>query len=140
MYELIEGLTGIEVVADDFIVVGYGNTIKEANCNHDNTLIAFLERCREQNVKLNIDKLTLCEKEVPFIGQVATDQGLRVDPAKVRAITDMPAPMDKAGVQRLLGLANFCHAFQISLSHCVNFHRMIYNGSGEKTSRTHLIK
>ena len=99
MHELIEGLAGIEVIADDFIVVGYGDTIKEANCNHDNTLMAFLERCRERNVKLNVEKLTLFEKEVPFIGHVATDKGLRVDPAKVRAITDMPAPTDKAGVQ-----------------------------------------
>ena len=115
MHELIERLIGIEVVADDFIV-GYGNTIKEANCNHDNTLIAFLERCRERNVKLNIEKLTLREKEVPFIGYVATDQGLCVDPAKVRAITDMPAPTDKAGVQRLLGLAQYLSKFLPRLS------------------------
>ena len=116
MHELIEGLTGIEVVADDFIVVGYGDTAEEANRNHDNTLLAFLERCRERNVKLNIDKLTLREKEVPFIGHVATDKGLRVDPAKVRAITDMPAPTDKAGVQRLLGLAQYLSKFLPRLS------------------------
>ena len=116
MHELIEGLTGIEVVADDFIVVGYGDTAEEANRNHDNTLFAFLERCRERNVKLNIDKLTLREKEVPFIGHVATDKGLRVDPAKVRAITDMPAPTDKAGVQRLLGLAQYLSKFLPRLS------------------------
>ena len=113
MHELIEGLAGIEVSAGDFIVVGYGDTLKElsvtncnyANCNYDNTLIAFLERCRGRNIKLNIEKLTLPEKEGPFVGHVATDKGLRVDPAKVRAITDMPAPTDKAGVQQLLGLA-----------------------------------
>ena len=45
MHELIEGLTGTEVVADDFIVVGFGDTIKAANCNHDNTLMAFLKYC-----------------------------------------------------------------------------------------------
>ena len=116
MHELIEGLKGIEVVADDFIVVGYGDTMEEANRNHDNTLMAFLERCRERNVKLNIDKLTLREREVPFIGHVATDKGLRVDPAKVRAITEMPAPTDKAGVQRLLGLAQYLSKFLPRLS------------------------
>ena len=31
MHELIEALTGTEVAADDFIVVGYGNTLEEAN-------------------------------------------------------------------------------------------------------------
>ena len=116
MHELIEGLKGIEVVADDFIVVGYVDTMEEANRNHDNTLMAFLERCRERNVKLNIDKLTLREREVPFIGHVATDKGLRVDPAKVRAITEMPAPTDKAGVQRLLGLAQYLSKFLPRLS------------------------
>ena len=30
MHELIEGLVGVEVVADDFIAVGYGNTFEEA--------------------------------------------------------------------------------------------------------------
>ena len=116
MHELIEGLKGIEVIADHFIIVGYGNTVQEANCNHDNTLITFLECCREWNVKLNIDKLTLREKEVPFIGHVATDKGLCIDPVKVRAITDMPAPTDKAGVQRLLGPAQYLSKFLPCLS------------------------
>ena len=30
MHELIEGLVGVEVVAGDFIAVGYGNTFEEA--------------------------------------------------------------------------------------------------------------
>ena len=99
MHELVEGMTGIEVI------VGCGTTIQEATADHDKVLVKFLERCKEQGVKLNTDKLNLRPKEVPFIGHVATDQGLRVDPAKVRAIIEMPAPTDKAGVQRLLGLA-----------------------------------
>ena len=31
MHELIEGLTGVEVVADDFIAVGYSETYDEAS-------------------------------------------------------------------------------------------------------------
>jgi len=30
MHELIEGLTGTEVVADDFVVAGFGDTYEEA--------------------------------------------------------------------------------------------------------------
>lgn len=30
MHKLIEGLVGVEVVADNFIAVGYGNTFEEA--------------------------------------------------------------------------------------------------------------
>ena len=50
MHQLIEGLDGIEVVADDFVVVGYGRTVEEANLDHDQRLRTFLERCRERGV------------------------------------------------------------------------------------------
>ena len=43
MHELIEGLAGIEVVADDFIAVGYGETFEEATKEHDKTLLEFLK-------------------------------------------------------------------------------------------------
>ena len=82
-------------MADDFIMVGCGNTGEEANCDHDKVLMMFLDHCKEQGVKLNTDKLNLRQKEVPFIGHVATDKGLCVNPAKVRAITKKPAPTDK---------------------------------------------
>lgn len=35
MHELIEGLRGFEVIADDFVTVGYGSTLQEAVCDHD---------------------------------------------------------------------------------------------------------
>ena len=35
MHELIEGLQGVEVIADDFVVIGFGDTAKEAAANHD---------------------------------------------------------------------------------------------------------
>ena len=116
MHELVEGMSGIEVVADDFIIVDCGTTIEEATADHDKVLVKFLERYKERGVKLNTDKLNLRQTEVPFIGHVATDQGLRVDPAKVRAIIEMPAPTDKAGVQRLLGLTQYLSKFLPRLS------------------------
>ena len=30
MYELIEGLRGVEVIADDFVIVGYGESWQSA--------------------------------------------------------------------------------------------------------------
>ena len=51
------------------------------------------------------------QSQVLLIGHMATDKGLEVDPAKVRAISEMPAPTDKFGVQRLLGLAQYLAKF-----------------------------
>lgn len=42
MHELVEGLTGVEVIADDFLVCGFGDTTEAAIANHDQNLKAFL--------------------------------------------------------------------------------------------------
>ena len=102
MHEVIEGLRGVEVVADDSVVVGFGNTMEEATQNHD--------------LKLNDKKMQLRRQEVPFIGHVATAEGLCVDPSKVQAIVEMPPPSDVTAVQRLLGLAQYLSKFLPHLS------------------------
>ena len=116
IHELIQGLRGVEVVADDFVVVGFGDTLQAAVKDHDRNLEEFLQRCTARGVKLNSNKVSLRKQEVPFIGHVATDKGLRADPGKVQAITEMPRPIDVAGVQRLLGMAQYLAKFLPHLS------------------------
>eukprot|EP00118_Oscarella_pearsei_P024300 m.303618 g.303618 ORF g.303618 m.303618 type:complete len:89 (+) comp40836_c0_seq2:1951-2217(+) len=59
MHEIIEGLQGIEVIADDFLIIGSGPTQEAAVQNHDKNLAAFLERARQRGLKLNPEKNTL---------------------------------------------------------------------------------
>ena len=59
MHEAIEGLQGIEVIANDFLVCGFGDTIDQAVKDHDQSLTAFLQRCRELNLTLNLQKIKL---------------------------------------------------------------------------------
>ena len=60
--------------------------------------------------------MSLRKQKVPFIGHVATDKGLQADPTKVHAIMQMPRPTDVAGVQRLLGMAQYLAKFLPHLS------------------------
>ena len=48
MHEVIEGLTGVEVIADDFVVVGRGHTTQGAVEDYDKNLTALLQRCEER--------------------------------------------------------------------------------------------
>ena len=43
MNQLIEGLNGVEVVTDDFVVVGCGESQQDAVPNHDHNLEPFLQ-------------------------------------------------------------------------------------------------
>ena len=83
--------------------------------DHDRNL-SFLQRCDECGVHLNSYKLQLRMKEVRFIGHVATCEGLRPDPSKVRAIREMPPPENVAGVQRILGMSQYLSKFLPRLS------------------------
>jgi len=59
MYKLIEGMSHVDVVADDVVVVGYGETQEQAKQDHDKNLMAFLQLCQDCGLKLNIEKFTL---------------------------------------------------------------------------------
>jgi len=107
MHEFVEGLEGVEVIADDFLIVGSGNADEEVNATLDRNERAFLKKCREWNLKLNRDKLKRAEPTVAFMGHVFTAEGLKPDPAKVEAILEMPPPTDVKGVKRFLGMVNY---------------------------------
>ena len=106
-HEFIEGLRGVEVIMDDFLVIRCGDTVEEAVVDHDKNLVGFLERARERNLKLNPEKIRLCLKQVPFIGHLLSPQGLIPDPAKVEAIVNMPTPSDVKSLRRALGMINY---------------------------------
>jgi len=50
------------------------------------------------------------------MGGIITEEGILPDPNKVKAITEMPAPSDKQGVQRFCGMANYLSSFCPNLS------------------------
>ncbi|XP_021369719.1 uncharacterized protein LOC110460854 [Mizuhopecten yessoensis] len=47
------------------------------------------------------------QTEVSYVGHRLTQQGVHPDPSKIEAVKDMPQPIDKKGVERLLGFVNY---------------------------------
>eukprot|EP00795_Rhopilema_esculentum_P002969 gene2969-1223_t len=93
-----------------------GETYEEAVKNHDMNMVALLKRCQQKNIKLNKDKFKFKCDEVSFIGHTLTQNGLKIDPAKVEAITKMRKPKDVAGVQRFIGMVKYLAKFLPRLS------------------------
>ena len=115
-HEVLEGLSGVEVIADDILVYGSGDTKEQAVLDHDRNLIGVLERARKCNLKLNKQKMKLRMSEVPYMGHLLTSSGLRPDPQKVKAVLDMPKPDGVQAVQRFLGFVNYLAKFLPRLS------------------------
>ena len=112
----LEGLEGVMAIADDILVYGMGASHSDAVEDHDRKLTCLLERCRQVGLKLNIEKMKLRQQEVKYMGHMFTADGLRADPDKIQAVLNMPAPEDRKGVQRILGLVNYLQRFAPNLA------------------------
>ena len=114
--QCLEGLKGIYIIADDILITGRGQSLQEANIDHDNNLRALLKRCRDMNITLNRDKFQYKLDSISFFGHTLTPNGLQSDPTKVQAILDMPTPTTPAEVQRLIGMVKYLAKFVPHLS------------------------
>ena len=59
--------------------------------------------------------MKLHKKSVSFLGHLITANGLEPDPEKVKAIEDMPRPIDVEGMQRFNGFINYLARFMPKL-------------------------
>ena len=69
---------------------------------HDQRLKQILER----KLTLNLEKCLFSQTRLQYLGQIIDSEGIRKDPSKVEAITDMAEPLDIASLKRFLGLVN----------------------------------
>ena len=125
LLDALEGLDGTICIADDILVYGEGESYDVAKVNHDRRLVALMERCVAKDIRLNPDKFKFALKELKFMGNIITDNGMRPDPDKVAAIVGMPTPTNKAGLLRFIGMATYLSQFCENLSSTLQPLRML---------------
>ena len=70
-------------------------------------MVKLLQRAREGNVKYNTAKFQYKVSEAKYMGNIASESGLKPDAEKVCAIIEMPSPQSKEELQRFLGMVNY---------------------------------
>ena len=118
-HEALEGLTGVVNKADDILVFGSGDSIEEAEKDHDINLWNLMLWCREVNLKLNPKKFQFKVKQVTWMGHLLSSNGITPHPDRVQAIKDMTPPQDVKGVQWFLGMCNYLSRFTPNLAEVV---------------------
>ena len=116
LHEAVEGLDRVYAIADDILVAGAGDTMKDAVADHDLKIKKLLRQCQERNIKLNKQKVAFKQTEVPYIGHLLTSKGVKADPSKVEAVLRMERPTDVTGVQRIMGTVGYLAKFLPRLS------------------------
>ena len=95
---------------------GAGDTDKQALRDHDRNLREVFNHCRQKGIKLNSEKIQFRQKQVSYMGQIISSEGLRSDPNKLKVINLMPPPADKEGFRRVLGMINYVQKFAPNLT------------------------
>ena len=75
--------------------------------DHKAHLEQIFLRCRYYNIWLNPHKCIFGVESGPLLSFIVANDGIRVDPLKVEAITKLPPPRTVLQLQSLQGKANF---------------------------------
>ncbi|KAK3108757.1 hypothetical protein FSP39_014959 [Pinctada imbricata] len=108
--DILHGIEGCNSIIDDTLI--WGSTMAE----HDARLRTVLERLREHNIKLSIEKCEFRKSRVTYVGHILTKDGLLPDPEKVRAVQKMPSPTNKQELQTFLGFITYLGKFLPNIS------------------------
>jgi hypothetical protein len=103
METVLRGLTcdSCFVYLDDLIVIG--RTLHENLLN----LRKVFQRFREARLNLNLEKCHLFQKEVRYLGQIVSPEGITTDPENLKAVRQWPTPKNKHEVRSFLGMCTY---------------------------------
>lgn len=81
-----------------------GKTFERVQRNLD----SVLKRLSGASLKLKVRKCYLFKKEVLFLGCIITDEGIKTDGEKIKAVTQWPRPVNVTEVLSFLGFCSYC--------------------------------
>lgn len=70
-----------------------------------------LERLAEANLSINLEKSRFAKRDISFLGHVITQTGIKMQPEKIRAITEFPKPTTVKKLLRFLGMCVWYSSF-----------------------------
>ena len=100
MADAFADLSGYCRIVDDIVI--YDNGIVQ----HANHVRAFLQRCTDMDITLNMDKCISCQTEVTFAGFRLSAEGYQVDSSTTDAIHNFPTPVNHSDLHSFFGLVN----------------------------------
>ena len=115
MDQATDCLPGIIAIHDDICM--FSHTSEE----HDEYLLHLMESAKTHGIVFNSAKCHIRQPQIAFYGAVFTVQGMWLDPTKIQALQDLPAPDSQTKLQSFLGLINYLQPFIPGLSNKTAF-------------------
>ena len=127
------GMNGVTGIADDMIITG------KDEMEHDRNFQAFMEKCMENNLTLNAEKIQFKQKQVSFYGHVWSENGISPDPKKIQALKHMEFPPDKETMRSFLGMINYLNRYSVLSAHlAAPLSSLTHQATDYKPEKTHM--
>ena len=97
---MVADINGAEAIIDDILV--WKTTQEE----HDERLRKVLDKAREYNLKLSVDKCVISRDSIKYVGHILSSEGVKPDPEKIRAVVAMKPTNKPELLIRFLDLSN----------------------------------
>ena len=107
------GMEGVTGIADDMVIAG------RDEMEHDTNFLAFMEKCMNNNLTLNSEKIQFKQSQVSFYSHCWSKHRISPDPKKIQALNYMEFPPDKETMRSFLGMINYlirCRALNAHLA------------------------
>ena len=92
------------IYLDDMII--FSSTFEE----HLERLDAVFSRLKQHNLKLKPSKCEFLRSEVTYLGHVVSEEGIRTDPEKTKAVKNWPVQKERSqSISRLYGILQMLH-------------------------------
>ncbi|KAG7594102.1 Integrase catalytic core [Arabidopsis thaliana x Arabidopsis arenosa] len=98
---------------DEFVIIFIDDILvySKDRETHQNHIRTVLERLREQKLFAKLSKCSFWQRSIGFLGHIISDQGVSVDPEKIRSIKEWPRPKNATEIRSFLGLAGYYRRF-----------------------------
>ena len=103
-------IPNVHIIADDMIIA------TDTEREHDETLNKIMQRAREHGCKFNKSKIKFKQSELVYVGNIISQDGLKPEDDKVKAILKMPTPTNREELLRIMGMLNFLAQFIPNMS------------------------
>jgi len=104
----------VQVFLDDILI--YSRTHEE----HEEHLRLVLQCLRENKLYAKMSKCSFFQSKIHYLGHIISSEGIAVDPAKIEAISEWPAPSNVHEVRSFMGMAGYYRRFVEGFSKIAN--------------------
>ena len=123
VYELLDDIKGVQCYIDDILAV-----CKWTFADHVEQSWMIFHCFQKTGLKVNASKCSFGLKEIPYLGYMVTQQGVKLDPKKVQGIMDLNCTQTVKEVKSLSGMVQYYQDMWQWCSHILSPLTDISNG------------